>query len=394
MAQGKYYFKRKNSPFKDYPKDTIEKLFEAYRAKKPIREIISEFDLKGVSPKQFYQDLPYVRTKDKCENCGHTIYTKKASRTQSNDTNRYLCLHCHHDFTEDCECTYCITEREERFQREKTEYEKQSHQWLEQQNTMTYQPSEISLVDEVRLMLIYRNFCNEKGSIDFTNPQYYNNEKFIGVPREYENFISNLIEKKLLIPIGYPQYDSFESLKNKDGTYYFSLYYNKAIWRINIDFPTTQDAYFQTLAEKNYTTEEHSILWKRIYRYEILLYLNNQNELYFNGIIDLNLIDVYLDELMEHYSLAKAYALIYFTTTSCLKYIHKYQPNEKALRTRFLNLLDQNIEKNIGNPNLNDFNRIAEKLTDTNAYIIEEIFQQKKHYFHLKTKDLLQSITV
>src|SRR5699024_5278937 len=118
----------------------------------------------------------------------------------------------------------------------------------------------------------------------------------------------------------------------------FSLYYNKAIWRINIDFPTTQDAYFQTLAEKNYTTEELSILWKRIYRYEILLYLNNQNELYFNGIIDLNLIDVYLDELMEHYSLAKAYVLIYFTTTSCLKYIHKYQPNEKALRTRFLNL--------------------------------------------------------
>lgn len=97
---------------------------------------------------------------------------------------------------------------------------------------------------------------------------------------------------------------------------------------------------------------------------------------------------------MEHYSLAKAYALIYFTTTSCLKYIHKYQPNEKALRTRFLNLLDQNIEKNIGNPNLNDFNRIAEKLTDTNAYIIEEIFKQKQHYFHLKTKDLLQSITV
>lgn len=389
---GKFYFQKENSPFKDYSEETIYELTEAYNTNKPLKEVIHEMDLQGVTPHQFYLNLPHILSDEKCAKCEEPIYIKQAGRYE-NDQRR-LCINCHHNYTKDCNCSYCETERKETFERNKADYEQQAHQWLKQQNTMIYQPSEVSLMEEIWLVLIYNHYATNKGLLDFTQAQFYNNYRFKKMPYEYQIFVYDLIEKKLLLPTGYPEYSPSYCRKNERGKYDFSLLYNESIWRINIDFPVNQETYIRQIKDKKYTAEEMSILWKQIYRSELLLYLENQNQTYFDYVLDLNLLDVHLDDLIEHYSLAKAYALIYFTTTSCLKYIHKYRPTEKALRTRFLNLLEQYIEKNIDNPNLRDFDRLPVDLNDASTYIVENILKQKKHYFYLKTKDVLQFKTI
>ena len=384
-----FYFKKSNSPFKDLPAEKVIELTQAYQSATTVKEIIK--DIKGVNPQTFYRSLPYIKSEIKCEKCNHPVYVKVPPRTYSDEDEKKLCLNCHHDYTTKCNCEYCKAERKQRYIENKAEYERQGREWIKNQSGPAYKPGEISLLEEIQLVLVVRKYGNKDGIIEFDGPALRGYPEYKIIIRQHRDFVLDMIDKKLLIPVGYLKYEA-NSYKNKEGKHQFTLYPTECLWKINIDFDNDLSSYIQSIEEKKYTSEELALLWKHIYRKELRQYLDYHNDYYLKNWRDINLLDVFLDDLMEHFSLAKAYAIVYYTSTSCLRYITKYDPTTKALKTRFLNLLKENIESNIGNPNLKDFNRLDLKITDIQEYILKDVFNQASHFFNLKSKDFLSIV--
>lgn len=334
MAREKYYFPNKSSAFRDLPDEELQRLIKGYTKASTLSQILKDYP--RVNSRSFYKHLPYQLTEKKCDNCGNRVYHKPKRRTGNRE--KWLCIDCNHDFTRNCTCNSCKTQRRNDFQKQNQEYQQQSYEWLQEQQEMPYNPCEISLLEEIQLFLIARSYTHDYGFIDFNSPI---NKNYKEITREYKNFISQLIKKKLLIPIAHNSFEKHYK-KDKNGRYTFSLDPKDSYWKINLTLD--QEAFLDKIREKQYSEEDKNVLNKEIYQNALVQYFNDHVG-FLKGIIQKDPINVYLDDFIENYPFSKAATILYLSLNSCLHYLFSYSVNEETLNEHFANTLRSNIER-------------------------------------------------
>lgn len=234
--------------------------------------------------------------------------------------------------------------------------------------------------------MLYREFGESGGQINLAG-DYFN----LKIPsNEFQRFIRELFRKRLLVLLDYLPLETSDIIE-KDVKYDFSKYLFSRKYRINIETSQSIDDYLLSIGNQGFTTEEKRLIWKYFYEDEIKTYFSYQNYTYLKSSLDPELLDVYLEDLIDNFPLSKATAVIYYTISGCLRYIQAHHPNRKALATRFLNLFKQNIDKNINNPNIKDFNRLDFKKLTMDQYILNEVLNLEDAFFFLPTDKILNT---
>lgn len=380
--QDKYYFINKSSAFRGLPDIELQWLLKQYIESPTVKELLKGYP--KVNSKTFYDHLPYELTKKKCKNCGGPVYQKPERRATGGE--KLLCISCKHNFTKNCTCESCKTQRDDTYEKEKAAYQEQAYEWLQEQQGVPYQPNEISLLEEIQLLLISQNYPFKYGFIDFENPI---NENYRKIPMEYKNFVSNLIRKKLIIPIGSASFDEdFE--KDENGHYVFSLNLHDSWWKINVT--SDHDTFLDNIRQREYSDKERQSLYREIYRNNLVQYFNDQVG-FLKGLIMEDPIDAFLDDLTETYPLSKGYTIIHLTLNSCLHYLTSFGFDEEALNAHFSNALINNIEKYKDDPNLKKIEYANYETSDVRNHILLKT-PKNQHSEYLTQETHFASLTV
>src|SRR5699024_9612142 len=137
---------------------------------------------------------------------------------------------------------------------------RQGREWLKNQSGPAHKSSEISLLEEIQLVLVVKKYGDKNGIIEFDGPSLRGYPESKIIIRQHRDFVLDMIDKKLLIPVGYLKYEA-NSYKNKERKHQFTLYPTECLWKINIDFDNDLSSYIQSIEEKKYTSEELALLW-------------------------------------------------------------------------------------------------------------------------------------
>lgn len=387
MAHAKFYYPSNNSPFKHLSDSNILDFIARYENGESLKTILS--DAEGLVSSTFYKNMPYLISDEKCEVCQALIYIKAPSRTFNNSTKKY-CTNCKHNYKENCECDACFSIQEKMLTSSKAEHKRQGEAWLKSFQFPALNPDEISIKDKIKLLLLYKYCKKEKKLIEIIKT---NDNSYSAFSDELPFYILDLLPKRLLLPYTYSDYEY--TFKNEDTSEYeFRHSIVNEPFKINIDIKASLEYFFNSFQKQSFTQIEKLHLWKEVYHFEIKEYLKTQNEKYLYGSLDIHFIDVCLNELVEYFSLAKAFTLIYLTSIECFKIYRNSPQLRKEINTHFLNILETKIHKYKNDINLKDSSSpLNFNFNLLNQYIINHVLRINGPYFNLSTELILKANT-
>src|SRR5690606_6748411 len=256
--------------------------------------------------------------------------------------------------------------------------------------------SNLSIYEEVQLViLIHEYFNKESKSFDFINARLI--EVNFGVrqlPTEIFKFTKAFIDKKILIPEKEVEYSASLDYYGDLGLFQPQLSIANCQWTLNLakDGATlTVGEIFNYLVKKDYTAAQREIFWKECYQESIINYFEYSTRNYANFELIKQNLELIADELFNHYSLSKAYRLIYYGIQSLLNYKAKYSATTKSANTYLRNVMLSNIEKyNLpeNKPNLKDFNPVELSESYFTHYIKRYILRSSQEYFYHNLADI------
>lgn len=380
----KYYFTNP-SDLQKHDEKSISLIVKTYESAESINSICSKYSDLNLSISKLTKSIPYEITEEKCCYCNNPVYT----RPRRDNKLRYkekLCIKCLHDYTNNCKCNSCLEAKQKQLEFEQQRFEKFWTTHLNETYKHKWKTNDLSIYDEIYLSL----FCNYYSDPTASYLNFKNYEAYLGT--EFETKIEYFIKKQILIPSKHCHKDIvyFYENKGKLKELHFCDYY----WELNLknnENHLTIENYSSYFKDINYTCEEKEALWEIVYKEEIIQYIEKQCE----NIIHIPFNDFtkeYICELLiEKFSLAKAFSLIYSALKSCLWYKEKHKPKSNQISSFFNNKIatfcnDQDI---FSKKTAQEFNRPIYLDTSTlSQYIIKNIFQNEANYFYLNKEQI------
>lgn len=400
MAQEKFYFNDPNSPVQKLSNKEIEYIIEAYKSEEYVLAIEREFP-QIKSNYSFFHNLPYTLTDEICECCSAPIYNKP-KRTGYKYRMVKLCIACHHDYTDNCSCNFCETERAEKKKKEEEKFAKAWKDHLDKEYRIKYALTDISIYDEISLAVIANNVRPDEDDYLRFHPMSEPNEfehsgefREHEIPEKFTELINPLIKRDLIIPsihcgrnVGQFKNDTFQV--NYDDL-------NKFYWAFNVyEYWDYQDkvtplSLLQHIKEREFSTAEKTALWRDIYKNEIKHYAIHATQEILRFDLQNHLYDYITDILIEDYSLSQAYALIYFTTSAALRYEAKYPVDNRRLNTFFRNKVSEYANRFRTEKTAKNFNRISYfEISLFDQFVMKNILGDiESKFFYLKTEDII-----
>jgi len=393
----KFYFPNP-SDLQNHDDESILSILRAYESTESIKSICLHYSQLNLSISTLTKSIPYQITEEKCCYCNNLVYT----RPRRDGTIRYkekLCIQCLHDFSNNCKCNTCLEAEQKQIEFEQKRFDKFWITHLKETYKHKWKINDLSIYDEIYLSL----FCNYysdptasylefKSSNNKTKWSYFKNyETYLGT--EFEAKIEYFIKKQILIPSKLCQRDIayFDEDKGKLRELHFCNYY----WELNLmnhESHLTIENYSNYFKDITYTYEQKKALWEIVYKEEIIQYLEKECE----NVIHIPFNDFnkeYICELLiEKFSLAKAFSLIYSALKSCLWYKQKYNPKPNQVSSFFNNKIlafcnDQDI---FSKKTAQEFNRPVNLERSTlSQYIIKNIFKNEPNYFYLNNEQII-----
>lgn len=396
MAQDKFHFTDLKSPIQNLSNTEIEKVIKAYEACELINDIREEFNIH--SNKAMHNDLPFILTDEACPHCNTPVYYKPRKEGHSYKVIKH-CLSCYHDYTDNCSCDFCETERADKEKKEQDLFDKAWKDHLDTEYRIKYGLDDISVYDEISLAVIASNLKSENTDylrfVPMSIPNRFSKSKMIEehqIPTELSDVVNPLIKRDLIIP----SIHCDKSIAEFTDDFLYVDYEDKDkfYWDFNIyksGDKLTPLSLLQNVKEREFSVSEKSALWRDIYKSEVEQYAIHATKDIFRFDLQDHLYDYITDILIEDYSLSQAYALIYFTASAALRYEAKYPINNRRFNTFFRNKISENANKYKNNRTAKNFNRISYfEISPFNQFAMKYILGDIEiQFFYLKTKDII-----
>lgn len=126
----------------------LDDLIELYYAKKPITDLISQFNI-HCSPNQLYKLLPPEISPVSCPSCGGLMISGRRSRSTNRSSHipSFHCQDCKHQEKDTCRCVYCRDIKQQR---------------IDKSERHTIKANDLTLEQAVTLLSILNCFGNRK----------------------------------------------------------------------------------------------------------------------------------------------------------------------------------------------------------------------------------------
>ena len=125
---------------------------------------------------------------------------------------------------------------------------------------------------------------------------------------------------------------------------------DKYHWELNVfndDVKLIPNAFLEYFFnERKFTFHEKKLLWWDVYKVFLADYVKQQTKDTLKNNIDNYTIETITDLLIEDFSLAKAYFLIYYTTKNTVFFENKYKANQQKVNDFFLKDITKLFKKN------------------------------------------------
>lgn len=411
MAQ-KYLFARdsfnrrpNNSSLKEFSEKKIDEILDLFYVDKlRITDIRNKY--LDISNNSFEGQLPYILSEEKCEKCGEPVYYKYHRKGGSNEKYVYekLCGTCFHEFNRGCDCIHCETDRKNIEIEQKETFDASWKNFLEQNFQIQVQLEDISVYDELRLYLILKQHITQEGDI---TPSYYNDRNKgdlsnFYIEYDYSESISPLIERNIVTPS--PNCNYSIATFDKEGNISFptidSEYPNRFIWQLNVyanNKKLTPKEYIDYIEnEKELTEIELKGIWRDIYKEEVYEYIRRNTNSFIKIEFDERFFDMVTDTLIEDFSLTKAFALLYYSSNSLMRYKLQYNPSQQHLQSYLMNKIRGNAIKYQRNKAARSFDRNYNlKHYSLNRFALKSIFGNLENsYLNFTTKQILENASV
>ncbi|HAY3508050.1 hypothetical protein ACH34F_04555 [Elizabethkingia anophelis] len=388
MELEKYYFENSKSLLHALPENEIEAIITDYKNGVKVLDIEKKYGL--VKLNSFFKQLPFKLSDEVCEYCNIPIYIK-VKRIGSRVSEFKLCIKCQHDNSGDCNCEQCANKmkikNEERTRNLQILW---NIHYVEHYN-LNYTLNDLSIYDEIHLVLLFQSYSKVTNLLNFFNFRQ-NRFQLHRISGEYYSIINNFIDRKILIPDIY-YFDSYGAIysSNRSLPTIESLKIN---WILNINKSPgvlfTLSELITIIKERSYTLEDKKALWKEIYYSEVKKYIDFQSKKYLKISIDDQIIEQIVDQLLPAFPISKAYALIYYTINSSIRYTLDYSANERKVNSYFRNRMFEHILKYQDHKNLRDYNRPTQiELNYFNQYVLKNILKQENTYFYISRDKIL-----
>lgn len=399
MAQDRFYFTDPKSPIRNLSNTEIDKVIKAYEACEPVNDIREEFNIPG--NKGMYNDLPYILTDEACSCCDALAYYKPRREGHSYKIIKH-CLSCYHDYTDNCSCNFCETERADKKKKEEEKFAKAWKNHLDKEYRIKHVLDDISIYDEISLAVIASNVKPEKNDyirfLPMSEPNGFENYggfKEHKIPVELTLLMNPLIKRDLIIPSIHCERNVAKFKNDTLQVNYDDL--SKFYWEFNVyEYEDYQDkvtplSLLHSVKEREFSTAEKSALWRDIYKNEIRHYAIHVTQEILRFDLHSHLYDYITDILIEDYSLSQAYALIYFTTSAALRYEAKYPVDNRRLNTFFRNKISEYANRFRTEKTAKNFNRISYfEISLFNQFVMKNILGDiESKFFYLKTEDII-----
>ena len=393
MAQERFYYNSKSSPLQTVDVSIVNQILTMYEDGSSVSLIKDVFPNIKIN-NNLHLFLPYVITDDICD-CGKQLYIKTKGRMTFAEKLLY-CPTCKHDGSPECTCDACVLKRKKELEAKKVQfYEAWESHYKETYNS-AIELSSLSIHEEVQLVILIQEYFNkESKSFNFINARLI--EVNFGVrqlPNEIFKFTKAFIDKKILIPEKEVEYSASLDYYGDLGLFQPQLSMANCQWTLNLakDGTTlTVGEIFNYLVKKDYAAAQREIFWKECYQESIINYFEYSTRNYLNFDLIKQNLELIADELFNHYSLSKAYRLIYYVIQSLVNYKAKYSTTTKSSNTYLRNVMLSNIEKyNLpeNKQNLKDFNPVELSESYFTHYIKRYILRSSQEYFYYRLADI------
>lgn len=401
MAQEKYYFSESDSPIKDFAPEIIQSIIDTYKEGVLIGQIRKDFNFQSTS--SFFKDLPFSLTDEKCSLCASAVYEKHKKVGSGKKYNVYkICANCKHDFSDSCSCATCLEILAAEKKKRETEFKNAWKKHLEINYSCSYQLEELTLYDEINLAIISSNIDQDssKEYLSFLHTPsnnfncYFQSifKKAHQFPDSIQSCAKPLINKEIIIPsihctsnISTSTNDDFQINMEKLDEYH---------WELNVfneDVKLTPSIFLEYFFnERTFTFYEKKLLWWDVYKVFLADYVEQQTKDTLMNNIDDYTIETITDLLIEDFSLAKAYFLIYCTAKNTIFFENKYKADQQRVNAFFLNNITKLFNKHKKNKTARGFNLpYSIQLSYFHQFIVHNILKlEKNNYFYLASDKL------
>jgi len=402
FARDSFYRTPNNSSLKEFSEKKIDEILDLFYADKLlITDIRKKYP--DISNKAFEDQLPYILSEEKCEKCGEAVYYKYHRKGGSKEMYVYekLCGTCFHEFNRVCDCIHCETERKNKEVEQKELFNANWKLFLEENFQIKVQLEDISVYNELRLYLILKQHLTKEGDI---TPSYDNNRDkgdLINFYIEYSfnESIGPLIERNIVIPSLNCEYSI--ATFGENGKVYIpaidSKHPTRFNWQLNVyseNKKLTPEEYIDYIEnEKELSEVELRGIWRDIYKEEIYENIRQNTNSFIKTGFDDRFYDMVTDTLIDDFSLAKAFALLYYSSNSLMRYKLEYNPSQQHLQTFFMNKINSNAKKYAGNKAARSFERNYKlKHYSLNKFSLNSIFGNlERSYLNFTTKQILEN---
>ncbi|QHE63943.1 hypothetical protein FHE72_23415 (plasmid) [Rossellomorea vietnamensis] len=335
--------------------EQLNDLIDRYYSGEKLKSIASDYKV-PMNNAAIADMLPPVLTDKVCPNCNNRIAFPRPRRTFLDKDLVATCTHCSHVEARYCWCDACKENsklEKIRLEQERAEKEKKKREIIEASFKLSlYSPvseSDLTFKDILFLSTLLRAGLDEK-------------MERIQPPVEYEasmtpsteltvELLQYLTHRKLIVPT--PESD-LGAFPEKDEEHFpFKYYIYHVIYRLNIDpIGGDEKSLVQRLLypDGNELLEQRDIaleMWKTISLHECLAYLvHSLNKVGYPFSPGEKTVAVF-EELLNHFSVAQIYGIIYKSIANATKYEKETNINKKHAANLVVNNCERYGEKAI-----------------------------------------------
>lgn len=376
------------SSMMDFSEEKLDKIYELYHQGVKFTDIRKQHP--EISKTAFEHQLPYIKIEQKCEKCDGYLYNNFRRRANRKvEISQTICIDCGHfpNNSRGCECKYCEADKNEEAEENKKLY----YDYLNKTYKLKTSLLRLDLFEEIYLFLAILNYGNkDRQYLDIESyHSRYTNRK----PNTFDREINRFIQREILIPYTDNFRSSYlfedgvmDSKIQPENRHYIS-------WKLNLYSNGNKldcQSYMAYFHSREFTDKEKSVLWRDVYKNEIVNYLRLKTVGILPIDIDDFLTDYVTDAMIQAFSLSKTFSFLYSAIKATLYYQSKYNADEQKIRSYFKNRIAYYSDNYKHSKTQKGFNRPSNLHQDLlHTCIIQQVLDLDDNYFYLHTEEII-----
>lgn len=294
-----------------------------------VTQLKKDYQIK-IATSQFIKVFPKKITDKKCQYCNINLVEEwKSKHGYSFKDKLPYCPHCKHENHDKCKCETCEEVRRELIIQEENRKRALINEHYNERNYSKVPEAKLSLEDKLYLAVLLRGGLDE--NLININPVASLDKKLTPTGDFTVELIKTLTGRNLIVPHFFSSINAFVD----DETFPNSYYVNRVIFRINIE---PNDDIYQNMIQRLLYPDQKEFekdrnfcfeMWRKISLNESLEYLlYSLEKVGFDFSPGEKTIKVF-EHLLEHYSVAQVYSLIYRAVANSTKLYQERKMSKK-----------------------------------------------------------------